>query len=317
MDIPWEDVQLFLAVAESKSLSAAARALQIAQPTVSRRIAALEMRMGEPLFARSVAGVALTAYGERLLAPARRMAEWAAEVDRAAETRHVAPSGTVRVTAPPGLASDFLAPFAAFLQERLPAVRLEVIATVRYLDVARAEADLALRFEQPPSRDLVVVTVIEHEVAAFAAESYVATLPKGYGLGDVRWIGWAPPLDDLPPNRLLAKRIPGFAPAFASDDFLVQIRAAQEGVGAIILGNVGHRFSRLGTLRPLTLDLAVPQARLFLVSSRGALAVPRVRAVADLLAAEMDAAGNRRSGSHRPHRPAAQRSASFRSSKGL
>jgi DNA-binding transcriptional LysR family regulator len=313
MDIPWEDVQLFLAVAQSKSLSAAARALQIAQPTVSRRIAALEVRMGEPLFARSVAGVALTAYGERLLSPARRMAEWAAEVDRAAERRHVAPSGTVRVTAPPGLASDFLAPFAAFLQERLPAVRLEVIATVRYLDVARAEADLALRFEQPPSRDLVVVTMVEHEVAAFAAERYVATLPKGYGLADVRWIGWAPPLDDLPPNRVLAKRIPGFVPAFASDDFLVQIRAAQEGVGAIVLGRLGHRFSRIGTLRQLALDLGVPRARLFLVSSRGALGVPRVRAVADLLAAELDVAANR----PRSPRRVAQRSATRGSSKAL
>jgi DNA-binding transcriptional LysR family regulator len=287
VDISWEDARIFLAVAESKSLSAAARLLHAAQPTLSRRIAQLEARIGEPLFARSVAGMTLTGPGERMLEPARHMAQWAAELGRAAEERTTAPSGVVRVTAPPGIASDLLAPFAAFLRQALPSLRLEVIANVRYLDVARREADLALRFERPPQRDVVSLADIALAPAAYASPRYAATLKKGYGLQDVRWIAWAPPLDDVSPNPQLKKRIPGFVPAFTSDDFLVQLRAAEAGVGAIVLARPWHRFPSTDGLRALDLDLKVPPARLYLASSRGALDVPRVRAVADLLAAEL------------------------------
>ena len=74
MDIPWDDLQVFLAVAEERSMSAAAKRIRMGQPTVSRRVAALEHRLGYALFRRSVEGVHLTSAGERLLAPARRMA---------------------------------------------------------------------------------------------------------------------------------------------------------------------------------------------------------------------------------------------------
>src|SRR5882672_6287290 len=118
MDIPWEDARLFLAVAESRSVSRAARALRITQPTASRRLAQLEARLGEPLVTRSVQGTALTPFGERLVEPARRMAEWAGELARAAERRETAVRGVVRVTAPPGLAFDFLAPFAVQMRKK-------------------------------------------------------------------------------------------------------------------------------------------------------------------------------------------------------
>ena len=65
MDLSWEDVRLFLAVAEHGSLSEAARRLRIGQPTVSRRLAELEERLGYPLFERSVEGARLTTPGER------------------------------------------------------------------------------------------------------------------------------------------------------------------------------------------------------------------------------------------------------------
>jgi DNA-binding transcriptional LysR family regulator len=82
--------------------------------------------------------------------------------------------------------------------------------------------------------------------------------------------------------------IPGFRPAFASDDFIVQRRAAEAGAGAIFLGKVRHRFSEPSSLVPLGLDLG-PHARssLHLVCAKSALAVSRVRAVAELLAEEL------------------------------
>jgi DNA-binding transcriptional LysR family regulator len=291
MDIPWNDVRLFLAVAELGSLSAAARRLNVGQPTVSRRLAELEEQLGYPLFDRSVEGTKLTARAERLLEPARRMAEWAAELQRAADRGEPGPRGVVRITAPPGVAYDLLAPFAASLQETLPEVTLQVLSRVEYLDLGRREADLALRLRAPTQRDLVVVERIEHPNDAFVARSSLARLPPRPGLADIGFIAWAPPFEGLSPNPELAAMIPGFRPAFASDDFIVQLAAAEAGAGAIFLGNLRHRFARTTSLVPLGLDLG-PHASssLHLVSTRSALELPRVRAVAELLSAELRAA---------------------------
>lgn len=304
MDIPWEDLRLFLAVAETRSLSAAARSLRVAQPTVSRRLADLEARLGEPLFARSVDGASLTSFGEQLVAPAQHMAEWAAEVERTAERADAEPRGVVRVTAPPGVAYDVLAPFAAALKGDLPGIRLEVVSTVSYLDLARREADLALRAQLPTQRDLITLASLHFDSHPYASRGYAATLPKKATLADVAWIGWAPPLDHLSPNPELARLIPGFRPAFASDDFLVQLRAAEVGLGAIFLGRVRHRFSRDTPLLELDLGFPPVPSSLHLVSAKSALAIPRVKAVADLLAAELSRADTGRT---KPARSARRR----------
>jgi DNA-binding transcriptional LysR family regulator len=287
VDIPWEDLRLFLAVAETGSLSAAARRLRMAQPTVSRRLAELEATLGSALFARSVEGARLTPFGDRLAEPARRMAEWAAEAERAAEGADTAPRGVVRITAPPTIAHGFVAPFAAWLREKLPGIRLEVFSSVHNLDLGRREADLALRLQRPTQRDLVCVESLEYESAAFAARSYIERLPQGYGPADIDWIGWAPPLDHMFPNPQLAAKLPGFRMTFTSDDFLVQTRAAEAGVGALFLARVQHRFSRKTTLEELDLDFGRARAGLHLVGTKSALEVSRVRAVADLLVAEL------------------------------
>ncbi len=291
MDISWDDIQLFLAVAEGGSLSAAARQLGVGQPTVSRRLAALEERLGQLLFQRSVDGAALTAAGEALVAPARRMAESAGELARVAESGDAAPRGVVRITAPPGIAFDFVAPFAASLSRRLPEVRLEVLSSIQYLDLSRREADLALRMRPAAERDLVTVATLEHENAAFASRAYTKRLPKGYGLRDIDWIGWAPPFQSLSPNPELAALIPGFRPVFASDDFLVQMAAAAAGVGAMFLGRVRHPYSVDRGLCELALNLgSQTRGATHLVCAKSALGIPKVRAVAELIAEDFASA---------------------------
>jgi DNA-binding transcriptional LysR family regulator len=193
VDVEWSDVRLFLAIAELGSLSEAARRLQVGQPTVSRRLAELEERVGYQLFHRGVSGAALTSRGERWLEPARRMAEWAGELDRAAEGAGASPRGVVRITAPPGVAFDFVAPFAAWLRTRLPDVQLQVLSRVEYLDLGRREADLALRTRAPSQRDLTTVASIEHQNDAFVANSYRKRLGRFSSPAEIDWIGWAPP----------------------------------------------------------------------------------------------------------------------------
>ncbi len=293
MDIPWDDLKLFLAVAEAGSLSAAAQRLRVAQPTVSRRLAELEASLGEPLFVRGVSGAAVTSFGERLLAPAKRMAEWAAEAERAAERGETTPRGTVRVTAAPGIAFDVLAPFAAKLRGELPEIRLEVVSTVQYLDLSRREADLALRTAKPAQRDLEVLASLELVAVAYGSREYAAKLPRRAKLTDVDWIGWTPSFAHLSPNAELARAIPGFSPVFASDDFLVQLRACEAGIGGLFLGRVRHAFTRDMGLVELDLDLPPIPAGFYLVAAKSALAIPRVRAVADRLAAELARADTR------------------------
>lgn len=288
MDVDWDDVRLFLAIAEHGSLTEAARRLKVGQPTVSRRLGELEERLGYPLFQRSVEGASLTSQGERWLVPARHMAEWAGELLRAAERADAEPVGVVRISAPPGVAYDFVAPFARALRDRHPKLSLEVSSRVEYVDLVRREADSALRMREPNQRDLVCVATLTHKNDAFVAPSYKARLPRRPALADIDWIGWAPPFEGLTPNKELAAMIPGLRLAFAADDFIVQRRAAEAGVGAIFLGCTRHRFSDESALVPLGLDLG-PHATsaLHLVCAKSALGIPRVRAVAELLAEEL------------------------------
>jgi len=232
MHIPWADAQLFLAVAETGSLSAAAKRLRVTQPTVSRRLQELEETIGEPLFVRSVEGAALTSLGKRMVEPVRRMAEEAGELERIA-------------------------------------------------------ADLALRFDRPPQRDLVSLAQLVDPVVAFATRGYLATLPSRYTLTDVAWIGWPPALAHLPPNPQLAARIPGFQPVFASDDFLVQLGAAEAGAGAIVLGKTWGKRALPTALVPLALDFGKLASTTYLVCAKSSLAIARVRAVAELLAKDL------------------------------
>jgi DNA-binding transcriptional LysR family regulator len=166
-------------------------------------------------------------------------------------------------------------------------VRLSVEASVRHVDLVRREADLALRASKPVTRDLVTLASVEESVGVFAARAYAKALPKRPVLADLDWIAWPATHAEIPPNPQLAARIPDFAPAFAADDFLVQLRAAEQGAGAIILSTKTSRHAGRSSLVQLPVDLGRMKVGIHLVCARSALGVPRVRAVAELLAKEI------------------------------
>jgi DNA-binding transcriptional LysR family regulator len=288
MDVAWDDVRLFLAVAEHGSLTEAARHLRVGQPTVSRRLAELEENLGYALFERSVEGASLTSRGERWLEPARRMAEWAGELQSTAEHGDATPAGVVRITAPPGVAFDFVAPFARRVRDRYPQLQVHVLARVEYLDLGRREADIALRMRAPSQRELVVVHTFRHLNDAFATHGYLKKLPPKPALSEIDFIAWAAPFEQFPPNPQLAAMILNFRPVFAADDFIVQRRAVEAGVDTIFMHKAHHRFNRDTLLVPLNLDLG-PHAvsSLHVVCAKSALAVARIRAVVELLQEEL------------------------------
>lgn len=302
MDIPWDDLRLFLVVAEAGSLSAAARTLQLGQPTLSRRIAALEEAVGEPLFTRRAQGCTPTSAGLRLLPAAQRMAEWAHEagVQLGPKRKRPQVAGCVRVAAPPGVAALLVARLAAPLRARHPQLRLEVRAGVETLNLARGEADLSLRTRRPRDPDLVVLASAASAVRAYAASGYAERLPLRPQLARLDWIAWAEPWAHLQANTALARAIPGFAPAFASDDFLVQLAACQAGAGVFALPRALAAHPLLADLRELPLDLG-PEAvaELHLVTHKRHQHQPKVQAMAQMLQEalrSLDEAAQRQSG---------------------
>lgn len=293
-DLSWDDVRLFLAVAESGSVSAGARQLQLGQPTVSRRLVELEARVGSSLFERGRSGTTLTQAGERMLPAARQMARWAGEVSRAAAATDEAPSGVVRITAPPFMCATLLTRCAATLAKRHPQLRLEVLAGIRMLDLQRGDADLAVRSNPERAGDtstVISVAHIEHGQHVYVSRALAKRLGKHAQLSDVPWIAWADPLSDLAPNPQLRRFIPNFRPVFTTDDFIVMVEAAEQGVGAVVLADAIARLIANTRLVPLSFDLGIySKGETHLLATRSALGIPRVRAVADVVTEVLTAA---------------------------
>jgi DNA-binding transcriptional LysR family regulator len=292
MDISWEDAQTFLAVAEQSSFSRAARVLGLGQPTISRRIANLEARLGCQLFRRGKRGAELTADGARLLPAAEQMARWAGEFGRLARGAEEDVAGTVRIAAPPALAVDVLAPLAAQLLVRLPGLRIEVLGSIEHLDLSRGSADLAIRTRAPSEPELTALASARIPLGVFGSRAYVERLSGPTVLADLDWITWAFPYEHVPPRPMLERVIPGFTPVFASDNYLVQRAALVAGVGAMILERPLPGAPPIApgvALVEIDIGVRLPPGELHIVCAKSTRYVPRIRAVVELLRAELTA----------------------------
>jgi len=180
--VDWDDLRFFLAVVRHSTMSAAARALRVAQPTVGRRIAAFEERLGARLFARSPLGWALTATGRRLLPHAERIEHEFFAAETAASGRDEGLEGKVRITASEWLVRSVLGPALAPFAALHPGLQLEVVADPRHMNLVRREADIAIRpsrFEQQEVYQRATAVV---EFGLYASDTYLAR----YGSPDFR-----------------------------------------------------------------------------------------------------------------------------------
>lgn len=171
----WNDLRYFLGVARSGSTLAASRQMRVSQATVSRRLTEFESKLGVQLFVRRPTGYSLTPRGEALL-PLAEAVE--AEVQRFghavdAESRRL--SGKVRLTTVESAANAWVIPALARLRESHPQIEVEVITTDANLDLARGEADVALRFGTRPSQESLVVRHLTELEECFYASRELAT----------------------------------------------------------------------------------------------------------------------------------------------
>jgi len=176
--LAWDDLRIFLAVHRTSSHAAAARSLRVAATTVGRRLAALERAVGARLFTRAPEGLAATAAGRALLPRAERVEAEVMEAARELSGADSRPTGTVRLTSGDGFASYVLAPaLPAFLAEH-PGLTVELRPDVRALDLARGEAEVAVRGFRPRERSLVARRLGLERYGLYAAPGYLARRGK-------------------------------------------------------------------------------------------------------------------------------------------
>src|SRR6478609_9570878 len=145
----WEHYRSFLAVYREGSLSGAARALGLTQPTVGRHLDALETALGTSLFTRSQNGLRPSTGAAALVPHVEAMASAAAALGRAASGEALEERGAVRVTASEMVGIEVLPPALAGFREAHPLIDVELVLSNRTADLSRRDADIAIRMVKP------------------------------------------------------------------------------------------------------------------------------------------------------------------------
>jgi DNA-binding transcriptional LysR family regulator len=174
----WDAVRFFLELARTKTLALAARTLRVDYTTVGRRVSAFERELGAKLFERTPDGFVLTDAGESIRAAAEQMEQSAVAIEQRALGADRRLSGTVRVAAAESAGHAVVLPAVRALHLRYPEIRLHLQTGLARLDIARREADLALRFVAPESGDLRMRRLASIGFALYASQDYLSRNPS-------------------------------------------------------------------------------------------------------------------------------------------
>ena len=281
----WDDVRLFLALHRERTLAAAARSVGLDASTLSRRLVALEQALGTHLFDRTRDGLLPSAGAELLLPAAEEMAQAHASFARDAHSFERVAEGTVRLSAPPGLAEAFVVPALVRLRKRHPRIRVELDASLHFVDLTRREADLAIRTRRPQTGDLVSLKLGQRRWTPMSAARVAGKAKPGAvkDWGAVPWIGWGDDMASFPPAAWVARHVPRDAIVLRTSNITTQVAAVTAGLGAALLPPA---YARIAALAPLRHGGALarsagelPSNETWLVGHRALRAVPRVAAV--------------------------------------
>ncbi|HSP18434.1 MAG TPA: LysR family transcriptional regulator [Myxococcaceae bacterium] len=192
----WDDIRHLLVVARAGSFVKAGRALKVEHTTVARRVARLEREVGARLLSRTREGVMLTSAGQAVAARLAHLEDELHGALRLAETFDEGVSGTVRIATAEIFANGFLCEQLPELLSRFPGLVVDLPVAQGFLDLAKREADVAVRL-LPPGRDpadpeLVARRVGEVSFALYGSRDYLARNPLPPG-----------PVESLAGHRLL------------------------------------------------------------------------------------------------------------------
>ena len=277
----WDDLRFFLAVARAGSVSGAARALDVNHATVSRRVRTMERRVGVRLFERSPDGWTPTAAGLEMQESALRVESEIQAIERQVTGRDEQLVGPLRVATSDVATRTLMPTFRAFAESH-PGIELELVVSNGLSDLARREADVALRTSVGPPADALV----GRRLARVASSLYASVeLLDRHGhtsdLAAYPWIGFAGGMADSPQARWLDENVPGARIAMRLEALLVAHNAVRNAVGVAILPCV------LGDddpdLRRVVPDLLVPAGEIWVLTHRDLRATARVRAFIDFV----------------------------------
>ncbi|MDB1125315.1 LysR family transcriptional regulator [Vibrio algarum] len=169
----WNRTRAFLVTAEEGTLSAAANALNMTQPTLSRQVASLEQEIGVRLFERAGHRLELTSSGMELLQLARKMGDAASDFSLMANGQSQQLEGTVVISVCELDAVYRLPRIIAKLREEEPGITIEVVVSNKVSDLNRRDADIAIRSFCPTQPDLIARKLGEETVWLYGTEEYL------------------------------------------------------------------------------------------------------------------------------------------------
>jgi DNA-binding transcriptional LysR family regulator len=277
--IPWELYRSFLAVTRHGSLSGAARALQLSQPTLGRHIDQLEQLLGLPIFTRSPQGLIATETALALIPLAEVMESAAEAMTRTASGGPGEIAGIVRITASEIVGAEVLPPILAGFANDYPNIAFELHLSNRTEDLLRRDADIAVRMVRPTQTGLVAQRLGETVIGFYAHRAYLQRVGEPQSLAEaarLRLIGF-----DREPVPVKGVKLTREMFSLRTDSDLAQLAAlrAGYGIGACQIG-IARRNPELVRVLP---DVFAVPLETWLVMHEDLRTSPRVRSLFDYL----------------------------------
>lgn len=280
----WNQLHAFIATVETGSLSAAARELDLTQPTVGRQVTALEQDLGVVLFERVGRSLALTVAGRELYDSARSMSEAANRLSIIASGHSQSVEGLVRITASDIVAAYILPPILLQLHNLAPGIAVEIVAANDVRDLMRREADIAIRHVQPDQPELIARRCRGTTAHLYASSSYLdhhGRPQTGADLATASFIGFAE--DDGLVGELNLRGVPVTRANFkwTTGSVVTAWELIRQGLGiGVIFRDVG---AGAPGVEPVLPDLAPFDVPVWLAVHRELHTSRRIRLVFDLL----------------------------------
>ncbi|SNY93183.1 transcriptional regulator, LysR family [Cohaesibacter sp. ES.047] len=284
----WNKARAFLVTAEEGSLSAAARALGMAQTTLGRQVEGLEEELGVILFERVGRGLTLTPSGVDLLEHVRGMGEAAGRVSLAALGQTQALEGTICISASETYAAVLLPPIIAKLRRQEPGIQVEIVVANHASDLRRREADIAIRNFRPTEPDLIAKKLADAYAVFYATPDYMARLGEPVQLEDLKRADFV----SLDHAGMMMNALNGIGLGLTkanfpilTENYLVMWELVRQGAAIGILDSViGDADPAVRRVVPDMDPLVFP---IWLVAHRELTTSRRIRMVFDFLADEL------------------------------
>jgi len=233
LSMEWSDLRVFLAIAREGTLGAAARKLGQTQPTMGRRLQALEHALGHRLLQRTKEGFVLTNEGEAVLGHAERMEEEVLAFQRQLAGKEQQLDGMLRITSSDWFAEYVLTPVIARFSAKYPRVTIELLTDSRIFSLSRREADLAFRIQPFDEPDVVSRKLVRIPYGVYMAADYPRP-SHGDGAG-ASLLVMNLAFGGMPEVEWLQRMLPRARVDFRSNSRAVQARMCEQGRGIAVL----------------------------------------------------------------------------------